>query len=71
MKPPSPKKPTATQRRILENAAAGRRLDDGRAFTQSAAAGWGCSIDSCVRAGWLAPRTYELTDAGSELLESC
>ena len=59
-----PKKPTDTQRRVQENAAAGRRLDQGRAYTQSAAAGWGCSIDSCVRAGWLAPRTHAITDDG-------
>lgn len=62
------KKPTPTQRRILENVRDGRRIDDGRAFTQSAAAGWGCSIDSCIRAGWL-DRSEELTDAGRAALE--
>lgn len=62
------KKPTPTQRRVLENAIAGRRLDDGRAFTQSAAAGWGCSIHSCVCAGWL-DREFQITDAGRAALE--
>jgi len=56
------------QRQILANALAGRRLDHGRAFTPSAAAGWGCSIRSCVRAGWL-DRNYELTAIGRELAE--
>ncbi len=61
------KRPTPTQRRILENARAGRKLDDGRAGTQSSAAGWGCSITSCVRAGWL-DRNYRLTDAGRAII---
>lgn len=61
------RKLTATQRRILQNAAAGKRLDDGRAYTQSAAAGWGCSIDSCVRHGWL-NRDGTLTDEGRALV---
>lgn len=61
------RKPTETQRQVLANAKAGRRLDEGRAFTQSAAAGWGCSIDSCVRNGWL-DREYRLTEAGSDAL---
>lgn len=61
------RKPTATQARILGNALAGRRLDEGRAYTQSAAAGWGCSINSCVRAGWL-DRHHELTEAGAEVI---
>lgn len=64
-----PKKPTATQRRVLENAVAGRRLDHGREFTQSAAAGWGCSIDSCVRAGWL-DRQHQITAAGMTIVGS-
>lgn len=65
--------PTATQRRILENVAAGRAADDGRAFTQSAAAGWGCSIESCLRRGWLKRQdrpsyALELTCRGAEAI---
>lgn len=61
------KRPTHTQRRILLNAIADKRLDDGRAFTQSAAAGWGCSIYSCVRHGWL-DREYKITDEGRKVV---
>ena len=62
------KKLTKVQRAILENIEAGRRYDYGRPFTRSAAAGWGCSIDSCVRHGWL-DRRYEITPAGLSALK--
>ncbi len=62
------RKLTATQRAVLTNALAGRQLDHGRAVTQSASAGWGCSIHSCMRAGWLSYPEYALTNAGRAAL---
>lgn len=57
------RKLTPTQKMVLANARDGQRLDAGRPATQSAAAGWGCSIDSCVRHGLL-DRRGNLTPAG-------
>jgi hypothetical protein len=60
---PKSRRLSPTQRMVLINAREGRRLDYQRPATQSAAAGWGCSIDSCVRHGLL-DRAHNLTESG-------
>lgn len=55
---------TTVQRRILENAEAGRRLDFGRTPGRAAAGGWDSAMMSCVRRGWLDWPSLRITDAG-------
>ena len=55
------KKPTPTQRMILENAAG---IADHRPFGRSQHGGWSGSYVACHRNGWLAGRSGEITTAG-------
>jgi len=58
---------SAAQLRIIRNAAAGHRLDAGRAPGMSGAGGHDSTLRSCVRRGWL-DRDYQLTEAGKALV---
>lgn len=65
---------THTQRKILENVAAGRNAMAGRPSGRSAAGGWDGSVWSCQRRGWLiyspTSGSYVITEAGRDFLRA-